>query len=221
MKKSLLLILLSSFIIQGCVSTTEQLSKEDQEIPFTITKAVGANGSFILLGNMIDCDIKWEAYRGILTHRSSCKDALKEDVLKLMISMASKFKEKSPIKVDFIRFTSKDFRDEENRLAKMMTQSKVWNRFSVKYKSSKKNKNLKKDFQNNFLKKVFEKKKVFALVPVAFKKVGYKFEFDQIEVTKMKAAKKSRHRNQLVEGFKPKSSLLIPEDIKVVLKRSF
>lgn len=221
MKKILSAFILLPFLLQGCVTSTEKLSEAELEIPFSISKAVGTNGSFILLGNMIDCDIKWEAYRGILTHRSSCKDAAKEDTLKLMTAMALKFKSESPIRIDFIRFTSKDFRAEENRLAKMMTQSRVWNQFSAQYKSRKKRKMVKKDFEQNFLKKVFERKKVFALVPVAFKKVGYKFEFDQIEVTKMKEAKRSRHRNQLVDEFKPKSSLLVPEDIKVVLKRSF
>ncbi len=218
MKSLFLMSILLVFV--GCVTAVEETKVEDEKV-FSITKSVGVTGAFILIGSFKDCNIKWEAQGGVLTHRSACSKAERNDVLAIMTEMAVKYRKESPIKIDYIRFTSKDFKNEEARLAKMVTQSKMWNKYSKLYSKKTWAEKKKSEFQNDFLKKIMEKKKVFALVPVAFKQVGYKFKYDQIEVTKMSNLFESKYKNVLTEQFKTKKSLLVPENIKVVLKREY
>lgn len=197
----------------GCVS--KQVA-EKKGSPFAISKGKGLNNSFILVGSSKACSVKWEALRGVLTHRMNCPGISSKELFPLLIEMAVRFKKDAPFRIDYVRYTSKDFTRDERRLAKMMAQSRMWSEFS-------KSKDFKdQTFPNDFIKKVIDKKELLSLVPRALNVVGYGFKVDDVEITRFAPAERSKYKKSLESDFSlEENPLVVPENIRVVFKNNY
>ena len=163
-----------------------------------------------LRGHIADCHVIWTVKRGILTHRKKCKKEGQFISLRpLLLSMARSLKESCPLKIRYARLTAKDDEYEELRLARMMSQSKLWAQFSKKgpEKSQK--------FPSEFLKKVFKVKGLFGELSEALNTQGYSFEIEEVDIKKFSDLTQSRHFKSL-KVLKRKTPFLIPENIRVV-----
>lgn len=215
------LVLISSALV---FLTSCQTSKVETAKPTSPTFSVYAGKSDPLMcnvqGDMDGCRADWTVTAGILTHRQVCNSKNRVYIKPMLNAMAKTLNETCTLKIKYARITTKDDELAEKRLAKMMSQSKLWNRYS---KTSAKNPNNKKlaMFPEKFIQKVVEVKGLFSEVTEALNGMGYNFEVDKVEVTKLNTLTQSRHF-QTLRQIKTQNNFMVPENIRIVwVNKSF
>ncbi len=123
----------------------------------------------------------------------------KDELWAYLLGMASTLRAQNRKPIYYVRYTSKDFPDEEKTLGRMFSSSAKWKKLNPKNIQNKKV----RAFSNEFLARVIEKKEVLSLVPKSLKSVGYRFEVDQVEIGDYKLQK---------------NKVLRPTNTKVVFK---
>lgn len=177
------LILTTLIFSVSCVSVKDkELSKKAEKVSFSIASTKAKNGDLTLVGSSLGCSIKWDVSKGILTHRMNCKTETQDELWAYLLGMSSKLRAENKKPLYFVRYTSKDFPDEEVNLGRIFSNSKTWRKLNTKNIKKKKY----RDFSNKFLAKVIEKKGVLSLVPKALNSAGYKFVVDKVEIDQYK-----------------------------------
>jgi hypothetical protein len=165
-------------------------------------------------GDMEGCKADWTITAGILTHRQVCNTPNRKYIKPMLNAMARTLNESCALKIKYARLTTKDDSMEEQRLAKMMSQSKLWNQYS---KSSKQNPSSKKlsSFPEKFIRKVVEVKGIFSEVTEALNANGFDFAVEKVEVTKLNSLTQSRHF-QTLKQVQTQDNFMVPENIRIV-----
>ena len=180
---------LLSFGLASCVSVKKsetEISKEKaKKVSFSLAATKARNGDMNIVGSSPKCSIKWSTENNILTHRMNCKTKTQDELWAYLLGMAQGLREQNTKPIYFVRFTSKDFPEQEKHLGKIFSKSKKWKKLN--------DENIKKEkyrkFSNAFLAKVIEKKEVLSLVPKALRAAGYDFKVDQVEIGDYKMQK--------------------------------
>ncbi len=211
--KFIVLLLSPLIFLMSC-----QTTKVDTVKPSSPTFSVYAGKSDPLMcnvqGDMEGCRADWTVTAGILTHRQVCNSKNRAYIKPMLDAMAKTLNESCTLKIKYARITTKDDEIAEKRLARMMSQSKLWNSYS---KTSAKNPNNKKlaMFPEKFIQKVVEVKGLFSEVTEALNSSGYNFEVDKVEVTKLNTLTQSRHF-QTLRQIKTPNNFMVPENIRIV-----
>ena len=198
--KFLVISLIVTFL-SACASVGENnLSKKQvEEISFSVATSKTPTGDLVLIGSSSTCSIKWEVTTGILTHRMNCPKASEDELWAYFLGMSSKLKAENKKPLYFVRFTTKDFPQEERYVGKLVSGSRMWKKLNAKNIKTAKH----KKFSNKFLAKVIEKKKVFSLVPKALNAVGYNFKVSEAKIESYR---------------KTSNGTLLPRNAKVIFK---
>lgn len=171
-------------------------------------------------GDMEGCKADWTITAGILTHRQVCNTANRKYIKPMLNAMARNLNESCALKIKYARLTTKDDSIEEKRLAKMMSQSKLWNQYSASSKKDPSNKKL-SAFPEKFIRKVVEVKGMFSEVTEALNANGYNFIVEKVEVTKLNSLTQSRHF-QTLKQIQTQNNFMVPENIRIVwINKSF
>lgn len=165
-------------------------------------------------GEMEGCRADWTVTSGILTHRQVCESLNRKFIKPMLKAMARTLSDSCNLKIKYARVTTKDDPQAEMRLAKMMSQSKLWNRYSRSKRSGIKDKKFAK-FPSKFIKKVVQVKGVFSDVTEALNQYGYDFVVEKVEVTDLNPLTESRHFKTLM-NIKTQNSFIVPENIRIV-----
>lgn len=183
----LVLMIFISLNLAACVSVKkDELSdKTVEKVSFSLAATKARNGDMTIVGSSPNCSIKWSTKNNILTHRMSCETKTQDELWAYLLGMASGLREQNVKPIYFVRYTSKDFPDQEKHLGRIFSKSKKWKKLNQE--------NIKKEkyrkFSNTFLAKVIEKREVLSLVPKALKTAGYDFKIDQVEIGDYKMQK--------------------------------
>ncbi len=214
------ILILTGFVFLNSCQTT----KIDTVKPTSPTFSVYAGKSDPLIcnvqGDMEGCRADWTVTAGILTHRQVCNTKNRRYIKPMLKAMAATLGESCALKIKYARMTTKDDEIAEKRLAKMMSQSKLWNQYS---ESSKKSPNSKKlsVFPEKFIQKVVEVKGMFSEMTEALNASGYDFAVEKVEVTKLNPLTQSRHFQSLRQ-IKTQNTFMVPENIRIVwINKSF
>lgn len=165
-------------------------------------------------GEMEGCRADWTVTAGILTHREVCNSPNRKFIKPMLNAMARTLTETCTLKVKYARLTTKDDAQSEKRLAKLMSQSKLWNRYSQNSKTKASDPKV-KAFPEKFIQKVVEVKGIFSEATEALNAHGYNFAVAKVEVTKLNNIDQSRHFQSLKQ-IKAPSALVVPENIRIV-----
>lgn len=181
----------------------------DTSPTFSITSGQSDPRKCEVAGQMADCNVYWTVDSGILTHRQICiQEKLKYTPL-VFDAMAKSLKDTCKLKIKYVRMTSKDDIQSEQRLARMMTQSKAWQSYN------KAPHHKRKKFSDNFIKKVVDTKQLFSDVTEALNQVGYDFKLARVDVADFSPLTQSRHFNSL-RTVGVNQAFLVPENVRLV-----
>lgn len=226
MKVSLinLIFLALSFFLLSCQTT--KVTKTKPAAP-TFSVYTGKTDPLTcnVQGDMEACRVDWTVSAGILTHRQVCSSKNRKYIKPMLKAMARTLNDSCALKIKYARLTTKDDPKEENRLAKMMTQSKLWRKYSqanhnLSGAGTKTNSKL-NSFPEKFIKKVVSVKGVFSEVTDALNMYGYDFVLDKVEITKLNPITESRHF-QTLKQIQTSRDFMVPENIRIVwLNRDF
>lgn len=216
------LMLLSAFAItlSSCQTTKVEKTK-DIKPTFSVYTGKVDPLSCNVQGEMENCEVDWTVNAGILTHRQICNSKNRDYMGPMLNAMARTLSSSCELKIKYARLTTKDDVQQEQRLAKMMSQSKLWNKYSVSTsRPGEKSKSI-SEFPEKFIKKVVEVKGLFSELSEALNSVGYDFVIDGVEVTKLEPLTESRHF-QTLKTVKANNKFIVPENIRIVwLNRDF
>ncbi len=215
MKKTMVSVItvLSWFFLLSCQTT--EVAK-DQPLSPTFSVYSGKSDPLMcnVQGEMQGCRADWTVTAGILTHRQDCNSVNRKFMPLMLNAMARNLNETCALKIKYARVTTKDDEQAEKRLAKMMSQSKLWNKYSKASKANPKDKST-KEFPEKFIRKVVEVKGLFSDVAQALNTNGYNFLVEKVEVTKLNPLVESRHFQSLRQ-IKTANSFIVPENIRIV-----
>lgn len=202
-----------AMFIASCQTT--EVAKSVQPRP-TFSVYSGKTDPLIcnIQGDMGDCRADWTVTAGILTHRQVCNSPNRKYMKPMLAAMARTLNETCELKIKYVRLTTKDDEIYEKRLAKMMSQSKLWNQYLTERKKQPANPKT-KVFPEKFVRKVVEVKGIFSEVADVLNETGYNFVVDKVEVTKLNPITQSRHF-QTLQQIKPQQNLVVPENIRIV-----
>lgn len=215
MKKSVLLLLASSALLFFTSCQTTEIAKSQPKYP-TFSVYSGKTDPLMcnVQGEMEGCRADWTVTAGILTHRQVCTSTNRKFMKPMLSAMARTLNETCELKVKYARITTKDDEIAEKRLAKMMSQSKLWNNYSKAAKANPKDKKV-ADFPEKFIRKVVEVKGLFSDVSEALNQNGFDFTVEKVEVTQLHPLVQSRHFQSLRQ-IKTESNFIVPENIRIV-----
>lgn len=199
------------FSFSGCETT--KVSKLEKSSPtFSISSGQSDPLNCNVQGEMSGCSVNWDVNSGILTHRQICNSKNRRYLRTMLTAMAENLKTTCALKIKYARLTTKDDLFEERKLAKMMSQSKMWQKFS----QSSKSKN--SSFPESFIKKVVVTKGLFDDLAQALTTVGYELKLEDIQITKFNPILQSKHFNSLkkIKMASSTSPFLVPENIRLV-----
>lgn len=199
---------LSLLGVLGCQSQVKTVEKDETTPTFSISSGQSDSTKCEVAGEMKDCNIYWTVNTGILTHRQICTQENLKFTPLVLNAMAKSLKTSCPLSIKYVRMTSKDDVLSERRLARMMSQSKLWKSY-VKAPPQKR-----KNFSNAFLKKVVETKGLFNDVTQALNSTGYNFKISQVDVMDFSPIHQSRHFNSL-RSIKT-DRFLVPQNVRLV-----
>lgn len=202
---SLALILTS---ILGCQTQTKEDPNVEKTPTFSISSGQSDTTKCEVAGEMKNCNVYWSVNSGILTHRQVCTPENLKYTPLVLNAMAKSLKDSCPLSITYVRMTSKDDVLSEKRLARMISQSKIWKSYTNAPPHQR------QKFSNAFVKKVVDAKGLFNDVANALNQTGYKFKLSQTEVADLSPIQQSRHFNSL-RAIKT-DKLLVPENVRLV-----
>lgn len=211
--KVLGLIIVSLFALISC-QTTEVAKIKPTSPTFSVYSGKTDPLMCNVQGEMKGCRADWTVTSGILTHRQVCESSNKKFIQPMLKAMARTLSQTCNLKIKYARMTTKDDPQAEMRLAKMMSQSRLWNRYSRSKRSGINDKKVAK-FPSKFIKKVVQVKGVFSEVTEALNDYGYDFVVEKVEVTDLNPLTESRHFKTLM-NVKTQNSFIVPENIRIV-----
>ncbi len=165
-------------------------------------------------GEIKGCRVDWTVTSGLLPHRQVCESSNRKFINPMLKGMARTLGQSCNLKIKYARMTAKDDPQAEMRLANMMSQSKLWNRYSRSKRSGVRDKKVVK-FPTKLIKKVVQIKGVFSEFTEALGAHGYDFAVEKVEVTDLNSLTESRHFKTLM-NVKTQNSFIVPENIRIV-----
>lgn len=208
--KSILFVLSSyALSLSGCQTQVKEVNPSDRTPTFSISAGQSDPLRCEVVGEMPDCKVFWTVHAGILTHRQMCDEKQIKYTPLVLNAMAKSLSDSCQLKIKFVRMTSKDDVPSEERLAKMMSQSKLWKRYA-KAPAEKR-----KKFSEAFLKKVVDQKDLFSDVITALNSVNYKFKLAKVDVAQFSPMADSRHFNTL-RKIKVGENFVVPQNLRLV-----
>lgn len=214
-RKSLIsksLMAMALLFLSACqTQSLNDLGQEVEETPtFSISSGQSDPRKCNVTGEMAGCNVYWTVESGILTHRQVCTDQQSKYTPLVFNAMAKSLKETCQLKVRYVRMTSKDDVLSEQRLARMMSQSKTWKSYG------KAPKNQRKKLSDAFVMKVVDHKNLFSDVTEALNSVGYKFRLAKVDIADLSPLTQSRHFNSLRTVGVASQAFLVPENLRLV-----
>ncbi len=208
--KPLALVMGTALFVSSCQMTTPKKAKNVEEMPtFSISSGQSDPRRCNVAGEMESCNVYWTVESGVLTHRQVCAEDKAKYTPLMLNAMAKSLKEACQLKIRYVRMTSKDDVQSEQRLARMMTQSKTWKSYSKAPQAKR------KKLSDAFVARVVDHKQLFSDVTKALNSVGYEFKLAKVDVVELSPLTQSRHFNSL-RTVGASQSFLVPQNLRLV-----
>lgn len=197
-------------LLGACQTIKQESTSKAEETPtFSISAGQSDPRRCNVTGEMSKCNVYWNVESGILTHRQDCVDEKVKYTPLVLNAMAKSLKESCPLKIRYVRMTSKDDVQSEQRLARMVSQSKTWRSYSKAPQAQR------KKLSDAFVKKVVDHKNLFSDVTLALNSVGYQFKLVKVEVADLSPLTQSRHFHSL-RTIGASQAFLVPQNLRLV-----